>query len=287
MKKYLAIDIGGTFIKYSIMDEMGYVYDDRSQATKREPEQFLQQIKDIVKDCLEQVEGIAICMAGFIDPETGENTDFSVGENFRAYNLKKELEAFTGMKVVIENDSNCAVLGEMCSGAGKGFQNICLLTLGTGIGAGIVSDGKLMRGSHFKAGEAGMLRLCTETEKENFLESAGATSALVREVSRILEKEVDGFYIFHHLEEEKIANVYRKWLEKIALTAGNMAMILDPEILLIGGGVCSQKKFIEDLRECIYRLYPHLEEYTDVQACATGNMAGRIGALYLFSKEEG
>lgn len=285
MKHYLTIDIGGTFIKYGLMGEDWRSPEEKTQATQKDPLLFLEQVKSIVRDYGNRIEGIAICMAGFIDPVTGDNTDYSVGENFRTYNLKKELEDLTGKRVVVENDSNCAALGEMLAGAAKGCRDFCLITLGTGIGGAIVIDGRLVRGRHFKAGEVGQIRLWGNPGSEESCESAGATSALVRKVSGMLGREVDGRYIFGHLDEKRIADIYGEWLEKVALTAGNMAMTLDPELLLVGGGVCSQKRLIDDLRERVYGLYPHLEEYTEIRACETGNLAGRIGALSLLLKE--
>lgn len=274
MKQYLTIDIGGTVVKYSVMDEEYREYLQGAQPTKKNPEEFLEQIKTIVDEYREQIEGIAICMAGFINPVTGENTDFSVGENFRAYNLKVELESHTGLPVLVENDSNCAALGEMVKGAAIGIKDFCSITIGTGIGAAIVVDGKLLRGSHFKAGEAGFMNL------DNKQRHAGATSVLVRKVSQAVGKQVDGYYVFEHLTEPMIQEIYQEWLEDLAIIVGNMAVVIDPQVVLIGGGISSQQRFITDLRKAVYEKYEHLEEYTEIRACETGNQAGKIGALY-------
>lgn len=286
MEKYLSVDIGGTFIKYSMMDSAYHVYDEGSIATAKAAEEFLEQLKSVVLKYKDRVSGIALCIAGFIHPESGENTDFSVGSHFRAYNLKKELGACSGLNVSIENDSNCAALGEMIAGAGKGCQNLCLLTIGTGIGGGIIVNGQLMRGSHFKAGEAGLMKMYAGTDFSASCECAGATSSLVREVSQALGKKVDGHYIFDAMgTNSTIAGIYKQWLDKLALTAGNAAMLLDPEIVLIGGGISAQARFIKDLKTRVYELYPHLEAYTKIEACTTGNLAGRIGALHVYMEE--
>lgn len=286
MEKYLTVDIGGTFIKYSMMDSAYHVYEEGSLATAKASWEFLEQLKSVVLKYKGRISGIALCIAGFIHPESGENTDFSVGRHFREYNLKKELSAFSGLNVSIENDSNCAALGEMIAGAGKGCKNLCLLTIGTGIGGGIIVNGKLMRGSHFKAGEAGLMKMYAGEGFLSSCEYAGATSSLVREVSQALGKKVDGYYIFDEMDTEpQIAEIYKSWLNKLALTAGNAAMLLDPEIILIGGGISVQARFIKDLKTRVYELYPHLEEYTRIAACTTGNLAGRIGALHVHKEE--
>lgn len=285
-KKYLTIDIGGTFIKHSIMDEEYRILEEGSEGTKKNPEKFLKQLETLLLRYKKEVEGAAVCIAGFINPETGENIDYSVGENFRAYNLKQALSRAGEFPVILENDSNCAALGEMVMGAGRGLRDFCLLTFGTGIGGALVLDGNLYRGKHFKAGEAGLTLLgASMTDGKILCESVGATSALVREVSLSLGRDVDGIYIFRHLDNPDILKKYDIWLEKAALVTGNTAMLLDPEAVLIGGGICSSPRFIGDLRKTVYNMFPQLEAYTEIRACETGNQAGRIGALSLLLKQ--
>ena len=279
MKKYLAVDIGGTFLKYSLMNDEYQVLEEGEEPTAKNPEQFLEQIKMTVKRYQQKICGIAVCMAGFINPVTGENTDYSVGENFRKYNLKKELADTFNVRVLIENDSNCAAVGELIKGSGQDIQNFCMLTFGTGIGGAMIIDRHLYRGSHYKAAEAGLVKL-EYTSSDGV--SASATSVLVREVSRELGREVDGIYVFAHLDDPKVFNIYREWLNKAAMAAGNAAMLLDPEKMLIGGAVSHQPRFLVDLQEEVYRLYPQLRAYTKIEACRLGNQAGRIGALHLY-----
>ncbi len=283
-KRYLTMDIGGTFVKYSLMDDGYRELEEGSERTKRDPEEFLAQLLTIVARYRESAGGIAACIGGFIDPATGENTDFSVGRNFVTYNLKREFEKASGLPVVLENDSNSAALGEMVAGAGKGLQNIGLITVGTGIGGAVVLNRRLVRGSHYKAGEAGFFRLGTGAGGEP-LEYAAATSRLVKKVSAAVGGTVDGRYVFEHLDDPAVDAIYRDWLAKLAVIVGNMAVLLDPEAVLIGGGVCRQERFIRDLRAKVYSMYEHLEEYTRILACETGNLAGRIGALSLLLGE--
>ena len=289
MKKYLAVDIGGTFIKYSLITGGYKVLEEGDEPTLKDPEQFLDQVKNLVRRYCQDICGIAVCMGGFINPVTGENTDYSVGENFRRYNLKKELTDAFGMHVMIENDSNCAAVGELVKGAGRGARHLCMLTFGTGIGGAMIINGGLYRGSHYKAAEAGLVKLgfCRESCSGNTAlegESAGATSVLVKEVSHALGRKVDGVYIFEHLDDPVIFGIYREWLKKAAMITGNMAMLMDPEKVLVGGAVSHQPRFLQDLSEEVYCLYPQLKAYTAIEACRLGNQAGRIGALYLYMK---
>ncbi len=286
--RFLTIDVGGTFIKYSIMDQDYQIFDDGSLATCRDPNEFLEQLKKLVLHYKDQVEGAAVCIAGFIDPLTGVNSDYSVGLNFRSFNLKKELSETGEFPVILENDCNCAVIGEMTAGAARGMSDIALLTFGTGIGGAVALNGKLYRGRHNKAGEAGFMKFyCSDSKKSESMESIGATSVLVKEVSAALHHTVDGIYIFEHLNQEKINEIYSSWIQKAAVLTGNAAVLLDPEVVLIGGGICRQERFIHDLRSGIYQIFPHLEKYTEIKACETGNHAGRIGALFLLLEKYG
>ncbi len=192
MKQYLAIDIGGTYIKYSLMDPEYRVLHEGNTPTEKQPAEFLRQFMGIVKTYVDQISGVAICMGGFIHPVTGENTDFSVGANFRAYCLKEEINRYYPIPVVLENDSNCAALGEMVRGAGRDFRDICMVTFGTGIGGAIIINRELHRGSHFKSGEVGFTRVgLRDVDGNPAAEGAGATSLLVRKVSEILGRKVD------------------------------------------------------------------------------------------------
>lgn len=288
MTQYLAIDIGGTVIKASLMNESYEFIRSSSEATLRDPEAFLNQLRQMVREYTEadRISGIALCIAGFINPQTGENTDYSVGENFRRYNLKRVLEQEFALPVLIENDSNCAAIGEHVAGVARDYQNFCLLTIGTGIGGAIVINDSLYRGSHYKAGEAGLTLLRGSVSSgSKDAEEIGATSVLVRRVSQILEQQIDGRYIFAHLNDDRVDRIYREWLDSIACLAGNTATLLDSEAVLIGGGISEEPIFIRDLTQKIDQIFPKLTQYTRILACKRGNDAGKIGALHLLLEQ--
>ena len=278
MDRYLALDIGGTFLKYSIMDENYHVTEENAVPTEREPGRFLSQLLAVVNQYRQNVKGIGICMAGFINPDDGWNRDFSVRESFRIFNLKEEFERESGLPVIIENDSNCALIGEMAVGQAMGRKNVLLLTIGTAIGGALAIEGKLYRGSHYKAGEAGFIELNGKR--------AGATATLVKEVSEAVGHEVDGYFIFEHLDDPKVYSVYSDWLKRLAYVVGDAGVLLDPEVLLIGGGICIQERFMNDLRNMVYEIFPHFEEYTQIVACSTGNRAGMTGAIALLRQKD-
>ena len=280
MKKYLTMDIGGTFIKYSVMDPNYNEEYINSVPTKEDPEEFRKQLLRIVDEVKESIHGIAISIGGFINPISCENTDFSVGKNFTSFNLKEELSKYSGLPVSLENDSNCAALAEMKLGAGKECSDMCVITIGTGIGGAIIHNRKLFRGRNFKAGEFGLCLIKKEkVNGEYFYVNAPATSDLVERVSRALNKDIDGTYIFNNMDNQLIREIYTDWLEDIAILVGNTALSLDSEKILIGGGISAQKVFIKDLRDKVYSIYGYLKDYTKIEACTLLNHAGKIGAL--------
>jgi beta-glucoside kinase len=277
------MDIGGTYIKYSLMDLEFNEEQPCSVPTRKDPEEFIEQLYGIVNEVKDRISGIAISMGGFIDPETCGNTDFSVGENFKRYNLKDSLSSYSGLPVSVENDSNCAALAEHRLGAGRGCSDLCMITLGTGIGGAIILNNELYRGRNYKAGEFGFSFIGREkSDNTTVYHAASATSILVKRISAALGQTIDGYYIFENMEHKVVREIYEEWLEDLAILVGNTAVGLDPEKLLIGGGISAQEQFICDLRNKVYQIFRHLEEYTKIEACSMGNNAGKIGALLEF-----
>jgi len=289
MNNYIALDIGGTAIKYGIYNDNYEEISSGKVATIADPAEFLEQIITLVDELRNQfdVVGVAISIGGFIDPITGKNSDHTVGINFKSFNLKKEITECLGLTTEIENDANCAAIAEYATGAGVGIKDICVMTVGTGIGGALIADGKLWRGSKFRAGEFGLMYINhrLETGEEKF-SSANATSVLVRRVTDALGKVVDGEYIFANLDDAVIAPIYDLWVWELAMTAVSVMVCFDPELLLVGGGVSNQEIFIDDLTKKIHTLQPYLKDIP-IKACALKNDAGKIGAVYHFKEMQG
>jgi len=287
--KYIVMDIGGTFIKHAVMDESFAETEAGKVPTKYDPEEFLAQLVEVIKSHGEGLGGVAISMAGFINPVTGENTDYGCSERFTKYNLREKLAELTGYRISIENDSNCAALAEMEFGAGKGCSTVAAMTVGTGIGGAVIVDGKLFRGKSYKAGEYGFALTSYTVEDGKIVPHyAKATSQLVKRCSEALGKEVDGIYVFENLDSDgRIKDIYTAWLADIAVCIGNVCVALDPEKFLVGGAVSTQKRFMDDLKEMVYTGFEKLEDYTKIEACSMGNNAGKVGALLMFFENYG
>lgn len=281
MNKYLAIDIGGTFIKYGEYLEDGIELTNHKIATPKNPEDFIDMLTKIIL-VHQDICGVGISCPGFINPITGENTDFSVGENIKKYNLKAELNKRTNLNISVENDGKCAALAENWLGRGNTFKNFIVITLGTGVGGGIIINKKLYRGQNFKAGEFGFMMIGKEDGEFIYPPS---TSRLVKWVSKELGKEVTGEYIFENYNDQIIQSVYQKWLERVAITIGNLAVSFDSEMVLVGGGISASDVFVEDLKNKTYSIFNHLKEYTLIDRCLLKNNAGKLGALYNYLLE--
>lgn len=271
----LILDIGGTFIKYALLDANRTVVRDGILPTQSQPTLFLQQLQELVDQNRADIGGISIAMGGFIDPSTGENTDFSVGENFRTYNLKQELSRRYQLPVCVENDSNCALLGEVQYGAGQGHRTVGMVTIGTGIGGAMMIEGNLHRGTHHKAGEVGL----------GWMGEVGATAGFCREAEQILGFAVNGKQLFDQLEHPLLHQRYVAWLGGLAQVIGTFALAFDPSLMLIGGGISENQRFLSDLRQAIDQRYPHLSAYTQVTGGRLGNQAGIMGAFWLLGQE--
>ncbi|SHO44006.1 ROK family protein [Anaerocolumna xylanovorans] len=286
MSNYISMDIGGTFIKYGLMNNEFCEENPLVLPTEKNPERFLNQLIQIINERKAEADGVAISIGGFINPVTGHNSDYSVGNNFKAYNLKEELVKHTGLRVAIENDSNCAALAEMQLGAGRNCSDFCMVTLGTGIGGAIIHNRQLLRGRNFKAGEFGFTIIGREGHNRAYdYKAASATAVLAKRVSDLLGQSVDGNYVFDHLEDMRVKEIYEEWLEDLAMVIGNIAVSFDPEKVIIGGGISTRESFITDLQSRVYHIFKHLKEYVTIEACRLGNNAGKIGALINFMEQ--
>lgn len=283
MKKYLAIDIGGTFIKFGVYTKDGKEIFKDKISTPKEGDDFINLLEDIVKSTAfkENIEGVGLSSPGFINPETGENNDFSIRESLKKYNIKRELERRTKYRVAIENDAKCAVLAEKWLGSGKDCENFLVITLGTGVGGGAVINNQLYRGTNFKAGEFGLAYISYTNENGNIIKkTAPSAQVLMRRVGEVLGEEVYGEYVFDNLDNDEINKVYQEWLIEVSMLISNLAMCFDPQKILIGGGISAVPRLIEDLRETTNKVNGYIEEYTEIDVCKFRNDAGKLGALY-------
>jgi glucokinase len=211
-----------------------------------------------------------------IDSEKGEVV-YSNNLGWEHFLIAKEVEKLTGLTVKIANDANVAALGETKFGCGKNFNNTVMITLGTGVGGGIIINGKLFEGNRSAGAEIGHSVIVAGGEqctcgRKGCLEAYASATALIRETKRamIADKDskmweigdlenVTGKTAFDYKDIDSSANsVVNSYIEKLGVGITNIANVFRPEVVILGGGVCAEGD----------RLIIPLQEYLDKEIFA-------------------
>lgn len=289
MKKYISIDIGGTAIKYGVITEDGTVTVRKEMETESHKggPAILKKAVGIVEELsegkMEDFAGICISTAGMVDTEKGEIfysapliPDY-VGTGFKA-----TMEEKFGVPCEVENDVNCAGLAEYMSGASKGSKVALMLTIGTGIGGCIVINGEVFHGYSGSACEVGYMHM----EGSDF-QTLGAASILTRKVSEWKnepEENWNGYRIFE--EAKKGDKLCIKAIDEMTDVLGrgiaNICYVMNPEIVVLGGGIMAQEEFLRERIEKAVDKYlvSVIASHTRIAFARHGNDAGMLGAFY-------
>ena len=311
MSYTIGIDVGGTKVLGGVVDESGKILIDARRDTPREGGTALTQtIADVARELMASysVESVGISAAGFVssDRKTMLATPNIAGWN--GVDLDAQLTSLIGLPVVIENDANAAAWGEARFGAGRGKRHMLLLTVGTGIGGGIVVNGELYRGAFGIAAEIGHIRVVPDGHlcgcgARGCFEQYGSGNALMRhareavaaspDIARNLLSRGDGTLV--GLTGAAIADAARDG-DAVALAAFNttgqwlgagiasLSVILDPECVVIGGGVIDAGDILlKPTREALERYMPFAGKhpYPEIIAAQLGNEAGLVGVADL------
>ncbi|AQS52998.1 Glucokinase [Jeotgalibaca dankookensis] len=313
-KKILGIDLGGTSIKFAILTEAGDIQQKWSIETN-----ILDDGQFIVPDIIESIQhhfslyqmtaedflGIGMGSPGAVNREKGTV--------YGAYNLnwrelvevKKPIEEAIGLPFYIDNDANVAALGEKWKGAGADDENVVFVTLGTGVGGGVIANGELVHGVAESGGEIGHVTVdpngfdCT-CGKKGCLETVASASGvlnLTRKFSEVyagdsvLKKMVDdgeqitSKQVFELAKEndDLAVKVVEEFSFFLGLACSHLGNILNPQFIVIGGGVSAAGEFLlEKVRKNFERFtFPNVQESTKIKVAKLGNDAGVIGASYL------
>lgn len=298
MKNVACFDVGGTFTKYAVINDRGDILfkskfiTPNSNCRNTIPEAISQKVIELKNNY--KIYRVGVSTSGQVDSKKGEI--IFATDNLPEYTgakLSQSIEIATGFKTFAENDVNAAALGEMWKGAAKGRDTFVCITLGTGIGGAIVIDGKLFRGCAGSSGEIGHMIInengenCTCGNKGCY-ERYASTSALIRkyqyELNRngIEESGIDGERIMERVQqgEELAVKVYDEFLDHVVTGIVNVTCMLDPGLIIIGGGISAQgKPFIEEInRRLKNRIMKSFSDHTEIVQAALGNDAGILGA---------
>ena len=280
----LAIDIGGTMIKYGLVSSDGKILSTNKIKTEASKglNNILNKIDNIFKKYKENNPvGIAVSGTGQINGMIGKVIGGNpIIPNWIGTNLVKILEEKYNLPIVLENDVNCVALGEKWIGAGKNLKNFICLTIGTGIGGGIILNNQLFRGENFVAGEFGHILI-----KKGEFEQFASTTALIRLVKEKTGKILNGKEIFD-LEKKEIVEyqeVISEWIENLTDGLSSIVYCFNPANIILGGGVIEQgEPLINRIKNSLFKkIGLQFKEKLNIIQAKLGNNAGMIGASYL------
>lgn len=305
MKRYLGIDIGGTKIKYGILDEYGVETEQNEINTPKDSyEEFIIKIVELINK-YENLNGIGMSIPGCINPNTGYISNGGALRYLDKVNLKEELSKYTNLDLAFENDANCVALAEKWIGNAKECTDFICITVGTGIGGAIFINNKLCSGKNNFSGEFGYM-IINDIDKVNTvctMSKIASTQSLIKEVAnkKCLDFEsINGLHVFELIKnnDKTTIDIYNEWIRKLAIGIYNLGFIIDPEKILIGGGISSNPKFIEDIKESLVNMVkniekeeipeinPSIDKRWIIDTCKHFNNSGKIGAVYnLLSKK--
>lgn len=312
---YIGVDLGGTSIKAGLVDESYNIIATKSLPTRRErsAEEIIKDMASLCKALIEEkgiteqdVSSIGIGCPGLASAKDGIILSSS-NLNFENINVKEIMAKYIQLPVYVENDANCAAIGETVKGAAKGESEVVVLTFGTGIGGGLILNGNIYRGGFFGAGEVGHQVVRTELEsacgcgRKGCWEQYASASALVRNAKKVVESHPESLLI-KNAPDQRIDNINGKiifeaaiagdqvaidvldhYFDDMAVGIANMINILEPQMIVIGGGISAQKEYIlKHLEPKIQKqMYGGLAMKTKISIAELGNDAGIIGAAYL------
>lgn len=297
MPNIACFDVGGTFIKCGIVNEQGEIkVKDKFKSPTDDwkntlPGLIIRQIDEFKKQY--ELESVGISTTGTVDTKKG--TIIFASDNTPGYtgtNLSETIKKKTGLNCFVENDVNAVALGELWRGAGKDLDMFVCVALGTGIGGAIIINKKLYKGMREGAGELGHMVINRYGEKckcgsAGCYERYGATSALVRnyaEIKNLRVEDVSGDHIIKKVKEGDLVaiKVYDDFLNAVVTGLVNITHILDPGIIIVGGGISAQGKtlFNEINKRFKQAVMPSYGEYTRIVQAKLENDAGLLGACY-------
>ena len=311
-KYYIGINLGGTFIKGGIVDDMGNIFLQDKVPTESEKgrDRVATNIANLCTTLLKNtnmstsdIVGIGMGVPGMIDSAKGEVV-YSNNLGWEHFFISEEVEKQTGLPVKIANDANVAALGETKFGCGKAYNNTVMITLGTGVGGGIIIDGKLFEGNRSAGAELGHSVIVAGGEqctcgRNGCLEAYASATALIRDTKRAMLanknskmweigdiEKVAGKTAFDYKDCDQAAKtVVDSYIEKLGVGITNIANEFRPEAVILGGGVCAQgDNLIKPLQEFVNKeiFAGNKGPQVKILTATLGNSAGLLGAVALW-----
>ena len=306
MKKYVfGVDIGGTSVKLGLFDVEGNVLDKWEIPTRTENggEKILPDIADSIREKIKQIDkdfvaGVGVGAPGPVDGKGIVHRAVNLG--WGTFSIKDTLEDLLNMPVMAGNDANVAALGEMWMGGGQGYRDLVVVTLGTGVGGGIIIDGKMLTGATGAGGEIGHIHVNDEEEEicgcgnKGCLEQYSAATGITRLANQLLASsdkdsvlrggEVSAKTVFDAVKERDplAVEVAEKFGKYLGDGLASIACVVNPEAIVIGGGVSKAGEILIDfIRPHYEKNVFHGSRQVKFSLATLGNDAGIYGAAKL------
>lgn len=303
-KKIIGVDIGGTSIKFALIDTQGIIENKWSIPTnisekgKFIPAEISSSIRSSInKDTLKEIEGIGIGVPGAISSD-GEIVVRAVNLDWEQLPLKKMIQQELDIEACLLNDANAAALGEMWKGAARGRKNLLFVTLGTGVGGGIILNGEVLNGCHSAGGEIGHIPIRSDENRLcgcggiNCLETFASANGFVLSMRKKLDQlnvswpAITPPNIFEKVaQNDEAANeVFDEFLTVLAQALAGIVNTIDVEEIILGGGLSEVgASLLEPLKKKLENyIFPQIRPHFSVKKALLGNDAGVYGAAYYY-----
>lgn len=307
MKKYgFGVDVGGTTVKLGLFDIDGMMLEKWEIPTNTQDggAAILDDVAAAVLGKIEErgidkedVLGIGLGVPGPVDAEGIVHKCVNLG--WGVFNVEETLESKTGLRVKAGNDANVAALGEAWQGGGKGYQNVVMVTLGTGVGGGIILNGKILPGTNGAAGEIGHIHVNSDEEEccgcgnKGCLEQYASATGIVRMAKKKLASETRQTVLTEKnpltakdiFDAAKVGDVVAEELvEKLCDVLGTalarVSCVVDPEVFVIGGGVSKAGEILTEGTARYYDIHAfHACRRCKITLATLGNDAGMYGCV--------
>ena len=300
-----AVDLGGTHLRVALVDDTGRILEQTKQETPKgdSAECVVAALAHAARQWESHKQAVvaaSIMVPGAVDSDNAIVLQSPNLPSLVNYALKSELEKRLGWPVFLENDANAAAVGEMWLGAARGCRDVVSVTLGTGVGGGVILDGKLWRGSHGSAGEIGHTAVdpfsglkckCGNTGCLEMFASATAIVRMTRESlslfpqSRLKSEELTAEKVFEagRAGDELALMVFKRFGLYLGIGLANLINLLDPQIIVIAGGVVNGWKLFADemYRQVEERAFRTISQQVKIARAECVDNAGLLGATRL------
>ncbi len=310
----IGVDLGGTNIAVGVIDENNNIIGRGKEKTRSERsaeeifETMALAIDEALKDAgigKEDILSIGIGTPGSVDKENGMIL-YANNLNFHHVHAREMLKKHFDTNIYLDNDANCAALGEAVAGAGNGKKNFVAVTLGTGVGSGLIVDGKIVTGCNDAGGECGHMVIVADGEdctcgRKGCWESYASATALIRQTKEKMLKNRDSKmwelcdgdienagartpFQAMKMGDKAGKEVCDTYIRYIAVGTINLVNIFQPDILCFGGGICNEgDTLLDPIREYVRkeRYSRYADKQTEICRAVLGNDAGIIGAALL------